>query len=231
MYIIHPNYGIKMFFKFARVFLSHKFYNKLCLLESIHEFQKIIPPTIISLPLKFLRKEDEDKKIKYSGLMAPLINSFDPKIGTTQVLSVCAEFIKHHNGLKQQGIFRVAGDEGELNLAKVRLQYSNKDGCDAHITLSNDKNYILIGDLPGLAMEENNPEKKKNHEDFPSSVIIVQNVNSVAQIFKMSIRDLPEALIPNDTYQMLIEATRKHEVCDFCNLLCVFSVLFCCHYV
>ena len=67
MYIIHPNTGIKMFFEFARVFLSHKFYNKLCLLDSILEFQKIISPKQLNFPLKFYRREDDDNGFKYFG--------------------------------------------------------------------------------------------------------------------------------------------------------------------
>jgi hypothetical protein len=240
MYIIHPNYGIKMFFEFARVFLSHKFYSKLCLLDSIFEFQKIIPPTIIALPLKFLRKEDEDNEIKYYGLMTPLFDSFDPMIGTTKILEVCSSFIKLHGGLRQCGIFRVPGDEGELSLAKVRLQYSNFSGS-SHIMLSENKDYILVGDLEGLLKNktagstplsegkkkfENKTSLNSNDknaitdgsevvckEEVPSSIVIIRNINTVAQIFKMSIRDLPEALIPNNTYQILIDATRRYEVC------------------
>ena len=68
MYIIHPNTGIKMFFEFARVFLSHKFYNKLCLLDSILEFQKIISPKQLNFPLKFYRREDDDNGFKYFGM-------------------------------------------------------------------------------------------------------------------------------------------------------------------
>src|SRR6185312_6507252 len=60
MYIIHPNVGIKMFFEFARVFLSQKFYQKLSLVEHILDFQRIVPPTQLALPLKFLFKEDEE---------------------------------------------------------------------------------------------------------------------------------------------------------------------------
>lgn len=232
MYIIHPNYGIKMFFEFARVFLSHKFYSKLCLLESIFEFQKIIPPTIIALPLKFLRKEDEDNEIRYHGLMAPLSESFDPSIGTTKIMEVCTAFIKLHGGLRQCGIFRVPGDEGELSLAKVRLQYSNFGG-GSHIMLSENKDYILVGDLEGLMKNKTGSgtplfEGKKKTDlgsselieishaiDIPSSIVIIRNINTVAQIFKMSIRDLPESLVPNYTYQLLINATRRFEVRAF----------------
>lgn len=67
MYILHPNTGIKMFFEFARVFLSKKFYSKLVLLDSILDFQRIIPPTRLSFPLKFYRREDEDNGFKYCG--------------------------------------------------------------------------------------------------------------------------------------------------------------------
>ncbi len=254
MYIIHPNYGIKMFFEFARVFLSHKFYSKLCLLESIYEFQRIVPPTMLPLPLKFLRKEDEDRGLKYFGQMAPLSESFDPSIGATRVIAFCAEYIKVNGGLKQPGIFRVPGDEGELNLAKVRLQYQHVGGSSSphRILLSENKDYLIVGDVDSLTAKGKSsgtssplPGKKDSRvnsnssstatdaakqgddnplaslpEEAPTSIVVMRNVNTVAQVFKMSVRDLPEALVPYDTYRALVDVTRRAEVSissfDFC---------------
>jgi hypothetical protein len=85
------------------VFLSHKFYKKLCLLDSILEFQKIIPPTQLSFPLKFFRKEDEENGLKYNGCMPPLSQSFDPLIGAPRLIETCISYIKKKGGLKQPG--------------------------------------------------------------------------------------------------------------------------------
>lgn len=48
--------------------------------------------------------------------------------------------------------------------------------------------------------------------ESPTSIVVIRNMNTVAQIFKLSIRDLPEALIPFDSYTQLISVTRRHEV-------------------
>ena len=126
MYIIHPNTGIKMFFEFARVFLSHKFYNKLCLLDSILEFQKIISPKQLNFPLKFYRREDDDNGLRYFGIlnsyhtiayiaftwkivvgtMASLEASFVNSIGTTKLVESCILFIRAQNGLQHSGLIR-----------------------------------------------------------------------------------------------------------------------------
>lgn len=151
MYVIHPNVALKMFFEFARVFLSHKFYSKLVLLDSILEFQKFVPPTQLMLPLRFLRKEDEIRGLKFYDKMASLKHSFDPSLGTTKSMHICAKFIKANEGFRQKGIFRVAGDAGDINLVKVRLQYAYQHGdFTERIMLSENHDYILIGDLEGL---------------------------------------------------------------------------------
>ena len=82
MHVLHPNMGIRMFFEFSRVFLSKKFYNKLCLYETILEFQKAIPPTQLALPHKFLRKEDEDRGLKYCGPPGPAEPLLRPRAGS-----------------------------------------------------------------------------------------------------------------------------------------------------
>ncbi len=311
MYVIHPNVGIRMFFEFARVFLSHKFYNKLCLLESILDFQRIIPPTQLYLPLKFLRKEDEEFEYKYCGNMASLLKSFDPQLGTIGVLDCCTIFLKENNGLTTSGLFRVPGDENELNLAKVRLQYayssmarenmtggvhvSNTSGSStttasigstsstssstsrrgvsmrlgrsnttsissssssasthvgttsaggdenayvpssySRIVLSENNRSVIIGDLnvlysnmpaPASNINERTHDSWKNSNanivdpsangipspEIPLTVVTINNVHSIAQIFKMVIRDLPEPLISTDCYNDLVKVTRQFE--------------------
>lgn len=312
MYVIHPNVGIRMFFEFARVFLSHKFYHKLCLLEQIIDFQRIIPPTQLFLPLKFIRKEDEDRELKYCGFMAPLSNSFDPVLGTVSMMDICMTFLRNKGGLTMSGLFRVPGDENELNLAKIRLQYAYADvvlstgdeadggsssststaeaaaskssggGNASHhhpshvlpplnttssnssrsrMVLSENGNYIILGDLnllyappPSTTHAKDGKEsssatnsidmKNSTHKSSGSSsnekassssptsssssatntlapeasmsIVVIQNVHSVAQIFKMLIRDLPEALIPTSVYNDLVLITRQFEVRKYC---------------
>lgn len=241
MYVIHPNTALKMFFEFARVFLSHKFYSKLVLLDSILDFQKLIPPTQLMLPLKFLRKEDEMRGLKFYEKMASLKHSFDPSIGTTRLIHICATFIKAHGGLQQKGIFRVPGDAGEANLAKVRLQYANHNGdYSDRVWLSENQDYILIGDITALQKTRPMTLDRKTSgdlyirskpgadggagegggggdevvlpEEVPMSVVVIRDVNTVARIMSGAIGSLPEALVSYDVYSTLIEVTRVHEV-------------------
>eukprot|EP01038_Epipyxis_sp_PR26KG_P009175 gene9175-12373_t len=246
MYIIHPNVAIRMFFEFARVFLSAKFYNKLVLSDNILDFQKLIPPTQLALPLKFLRKEDEDRGLKYHGNMASLSSSFDPSIGTTRLIEMCIEFLRV-NGLRRVGLFRIAGDEGELTSSKIRLQYLHRDGKEytSRISLSNKAEFILIGDLDSINSNQNkrlstlitqhNSKQKatKNEEenDLPdetsTSVLLISDVDSIAQILKMSIRDLSEPLVSDSIYRKLIQVMKKYEStgfgedwgCEICTIL------------
>lgn len=250
MYVIHPNMGLRMFFEFTRVFLSTKFYAKLTLLDSILDFQRIIPPTLLTLPWKFLRKEDEMKGLKFLGRMASLSQSFDPSLGTTRTIHSCITYLRAKNAMKQKGIFRVAGDEGELQLAKLRLQYADHSShYQERIILSENQDYMLLGDLDALTQRKaisvvDQPKQQKHRnslrlnpsannnamkeiamkessddteggllpEEIPLSLVVVKNVNTVAQILKMSISHLPESLVSAECYKKLIDYARKYEV-------------------
>jgi hypothetical protein len=252
MYIIHPNVGIKMFFEFARVFLSHKFYSKLLLLETILDFQRVVPPTQLSLPLRFIHKEDEENGLKYYNRFASLRDSFIPSIGTTKLLEICSQFILHHGGATQVGIFRVAGDEIELIVAKTRLQYSCVNAQNSNrIILSENKDFIIVGDIDSItnfkasasnagarasmairrssiSLKATSTSSSKGTtegthssssaaahllpDEVPTSSIIIRDVNTVAQIFKMAIRDLPEPLVTHDVYRKLVDTHKKYNV-------------------
>lgn len=49
------------------------------------------------------------------------------------------------------------------------------------------------------------------------SIVVIHDINTVGQIFKMSIGNLAESLVPYDVYCEMIEATRRHEVSIFWN--------------
>lgn len=251
MYIIHPNVGIRMFFEFARIFLSQKFYSKLSQFESILDFQRVIPPTLVHLPLKFLRKEDEDRGLKYFNKMPPLQRSFEPLIGSTKCLEVCMEYLRHHQGIKQTGIFRIPGDEGELQLAKVRLQYAYHVDRKPRICLSENKAFLIVGDLDHLYQvspvnstesaaatsqsaslgsrkassgklsatpSENSGNTSQLPDEVPMSIVAISNIHTAAQVLKMSIRDLPEALVPESLFAELVNITRRHDVSSSCDV-------------
>jgi hypothetical protein len=236
MYVVHPNMGLKMFFEFARVFLSHKFYSKLTLLNSILDLQKIIPPTLLPLPHKFLRKEDELRGVEFQGKLASLKAAFDQSIGTTPLIDTCATYMRAHGGLQQKGIFRVAADATQLAMAKVRLQYAHRRGSvsDSRVALTEGDAEMLIGDVAGMHVlpaqsSELKPSGKIDSvseaisaevaaaaagqlEETPMSVLLVKDVHTVAHVLSAGVGYLPEALVPGDVYAALIECTKEHEV-------------------
>lgn len=275
MYIIHPNIGIRAFFEFARIFLSHKFYNKLCLLESVLDFQRIIFPTQLPLPLKFLRKEDDEREVKYFGPLPSVRQSYINSLGTMEVLWICAEFLRENKGYQSPGIFRVPGDEGEISLAKVRLQYGYnvEDPQNGWISLSENKKYIVIGNINDLYGEStsstaasateaasqiqpthasgtasgsssahaslslsrkpsrtlstsqsqtaanlstSNVAVEVEENGSPTlSIVILNNTYTVAELFKLSIRELSEPLVPEEITQDLLTLTRVYGVSSF----------------
>ena len=130
------------------------------------------------------------------------------------------------------GIFRVAGDEIELNLAKIRLQNAYKHSCtNSRITLSENRDYLLIGDLDYLlkplkeskldvsqqevqaasASNSTSVSKAASGEDVPMSIIRISNLDTVCQILKMSIRDLPESLLSPVVFKQLVDLTKVFE--------------------
>eukprot|EP00981_Chlorochromonas_danica_P011644 scaffold4174_cov182-Ochromonas_danica.AAC.4 len=147
------------------------------------------------------------------------------------------------------GIFRIPGDEGELQLAKVRLQFAKRFDSP-RICQSESGQFVLIGDIDGLYLNGeggsngggsgsgsggyisggggNSTSNRINSgsstasasaagsassigtiEDIPLSVVALNNVHTIAQVLKMSIRDLPEALVPSSLFADLVDLTRR----------------------
>ena len=121
-------------------------------------------------------------------------------------------------------MFRVAGDEIELNLAKIRLQYANSGSnrSNSRIIMSEREDYILIGDLERLLkppttsaseieLTESQQQHQQSAENVPMSIVLISNVDTVCQIMKMSIRDLPEPLVSTVVLKQLIDLVRAFE--------------------
>jgi hypothetical protein len=122
IYVMHPQSSVKMFFELTKMFLSPKFYDKLQFVETVAEFQTIIPPTSIQLPYSFMQAEDDSRGLKPSGVVVPLLVDFDPNAGTTSIMYRCVKFLREHEGLSRKGLFRIPGNETLLSLVRTRLQ-------------------------------------------------------------------------------------------------------------
>jgi hypothetical protein len=150
--ILHPQFGIKMVFEFAKVFLSDKFYQKLILVNSIQELQSMVSPDDLTFPYKFIKLEDEYFDCKYSGSIPALCDCYFPILGTTKLLCDCINYLRNHGGFKHVGIFRISGDENILNLAKIRMQKAASK-CYPNFPIYHDK--IVIGIEAAIEAHQN----------------------------------------------------------------------------
>lgn len=126
VYVIHPQFSIKMFFEFARMFLSKKFYDKLNLIHSLADFESIAYPSLLKFPFGLHLLDDAWIGLKTdSNLVFPTLEAqFVPSLGTTLLLHECIDYLRQESAIDRKGIFRIAGDESQLNLAKSRMQVS-----------------------------------------------------------------------------------------------------------
>jgi hypothetical protein len=134
-------------------------------------------------------------------------------------------------------VFRIPGDEVELNLAKIRLQHANRNNSkNNRIILSERNDYILVGDLENLlkppaesimsSQSQPQPQPSLNStlthgqgmekdggagEDVPMSIVLISNVETVCQILKMSIRDLPDPLVSVVVFKQLVDLIKSFE--------------------
>jgi len=65
--------GVKLFFEFAKLFLSSKFFKKLHKLQNISSLQGIFPNKLMHLPPPFLMAEDEDNNKSGTPKVLPLV--------------------------------------------------------------------------------------------------------------------------------------------------------------
>lgn len=122
IYVMHPQSSVKMFFEITKMFLSPKFYDKLQFIETVAEFQTIVPSTLLQLPYSFIQAEDDSRGLKPSGVVVPLLVDFDHQVGTTAIMHKCASYLRDHGGLSRTGLFRVPGNETLLSLVRTRMQ-------------------------------------------------------------------------------------------------------------
>ena len=235
LYVIHPQLGIKMFFELSRVFVSQKFYQKLLYIDYISDFQALVPPTSLALPSSYIRFEDSEKGWKPIGAMPPLARSFDNALGTTKLIADCCSFIRLY-GLKRKGLFRIAGDESLLSLIKTRLyntidgtscviigedrdsrrescssfsSYSRPDSCSSATSAASVTTGSMSSTISNMtsALSAGKKGGKNGSNMHKISTILIQDIDTVAQTLKLSIRDLPEPLITADAYDRLIKLT------------------------
>ncbi len=244
LYILRPQYAVKAFFEFAKVFLSEKFYRKLVLVGSLVSFERLVPSSVLSLPTELHALEDRDCSLLPQSPISTIAESFVPQLGTTYILHQCITFLRKSGALTRKGIFRIAGDDALLTMAKTRLQTkycwrassvqilalliaagaSGGSGGRPYTPISVPK-FIKIGEAilardtelknvlfsnSGKGLDSGSSlgsESNESNEEAISTVYF-NDIDTVGQIIKFIIREVPEPIVTLQAYQH-IEALVK----------------------
>jgi len=226
LYVVHPNFLMRSFFEIGvRWFVSDKFYKKLHFIKTIAELQGVVGTSAVQFPPLFIQNEDEefhfmtDKVIESAQKShakknptdtrtvmkhAPsLVDLYDPAVGTTRLIDQCCKFIRSSpDGLKRKGIFRMSGDNVTLSAVRRRMASGN--------ALHYGK--IYIGENDPLLLAENVSKAAGANADssFSPANVVVTDVDTVANVLKVSLRMWAEPVISMSHYTRLVDATTAY---------------------
>lgn len=148
LFVINPQFGIRLFFEFTRVFISKKFYAKLRFCQDIASFQREVPVKDVSLPIQFIRSEDTEKGLvadRSTGI-GTLENCYCPEFGSPYFLFRCVSFLRSEGRILKEGLFRLPGDHLVAGMVRARLQHYYRPGSTASSSsIAFHKCQVLIG--------------------------------------------------------------------------------------
>ena len=128
LYVLHPNYGLKLTMEYFRFKISSKlFKKKLRYVDSIIDLQEQDSVGLLDLPTQFHDADDQQLKIEYGKVTLSLNKTFDTDFRAPELLYRCGEYIENY-GLKVEGIFRKPGSSTQLMLALKRAQHYDSVG-------------------------------------------------------------------------------------------------------
>lgn len=188
IYIINPQIGVKMISSIARVFLSADFHSKLFYVQTIADFQRIVPPRKLILPAIFLGSADQDMGLKCSGVSVPLALDYLPAHRTSSIVHRCATFLRSKGCLRKTGLFRVAGNESLLSLVRVRLQppiFYTKDQMRSFLSkiqIGVEEEEQVIDDRPSMIALQSAPVVHDIAFGYGVSTVVITDTESVAQV-------------------------------------------------
>ena len=186
-------------------------------MDSVIDLQPLIVPLGGTLPVAYLKRGDAKEhsaqfKTPYvSSHMPPLEASFNPSLGTTDVIHQCVTFLQAENRLQTEGLFRLAGDQAVLDLAQARL-FGRIDHPPS----------VIIGSEAYQAQDTMMASSASSSATTAGagagagasasySTLVVTAVHTVTSIMGMSLRHLPVSLIVPEVHTSLLELTKKLE--------------------
>jgi len=227
LYIVHPNFLMRSFFEIGvRWFVSDKFYKKLHFIKTISELQEAVGTSAVQFPPLFIQNEDEEfnfmtdkvvesaqkshsKKNPHDAATvlkhAPsLVELFDPALGTTRLIARCCDYIRSSpEGLKKSGIFRMSGDNVTLSAVRRRMASGS---VSRYLK-------IYVGADDPLLLADNEMAKAagvKADSAFVPANVVITDVDTAANVLKVSLRMWADPVISMSHYSRLIGATTAY---------------------
>lgn len=213
--ILFPNFSLRLALDFSRIFriVKGKFFTKLVFVEDIASMQRLVPPTQLTLPPVFMHWEDLSKGLNnLKGSLPSLVSIFDPALGAPALLHNCTSYLRKQ-GLNKEGLFRAAGDQVTCNLAQTRWQngVGRADRNEPTIIIGRDGDSSPTNSVNLSAEHELGVGVSLAPAVADLSQVVITDVDTVAQIMKMTLRDLAEPLITFDAFEKILMATAAVE--------------------
>lgn len=151
---------------------------------------------------------------------------FDDVLGAPPIMRECVEFLRHH-GLSTPGLFRTSTDEVAYQNTRVRLRSDTLNAKkEKELSSTNTENTHAQVRRPSLLIGKEvdethaSAEHLKDHvllqrtattaeEPGGYSPIVVQDVENVASVLKLFLRDLYEPLITFNAFKDIILLTDR----------------------
>jgi hypothetical protein len=182
---------LKLFFEFAKLFISSKFFKKLRNVHDISSLQKLIGHECLPMPPSFLAAEEESAN--QAGVPLSLSELFDEKYSSPKLIYDCITYLCLH-GLETEGVFRVPGDSVVGALAMSRI----KSFADIDT--------IIIG------KRQPSSETKATSSTTTKALLYVEKVYDVASIMGKFLNSIPVPVFTFAAYHSIVDSGIKIEV-------------------
>ena len=131
VYVVHPQKWTKILFQALGLIFSPKFNKKLSWISNLEELNGVIPLPNLSI-MDVIYSHDQNtgmpiqKKLLFGRPLSEIMNKETLEIPT--VIRKCCEYISQQ-GVSTEGLFRIPGPKGKLDLAIYKCNF----GCDIDI--------------------------------------------------------------------------------------------------
>jgi hypothetical protein len=199
MHIFYPDGKINKLVAELKSIPSHNSTFELSTSSSVLEMQQKVGP-LSALPLSVVKQDDDRNGISYGGKMPPLEESFEPALSCPAIVHRCASFIRQHSvGVDHKGLFRLPGDECLFSMAKARVQSPAHANWAVHFSGEDSPQ------LPPLVPASASASASTSTSSSTPSCLLLNDIDVVAQLLRVSLRDLPEPVFTFDAYERILQ--------------------------